>query len=57
MCLRYSFGLGDEADRIEAAIAAVLDQGLRTDDIMQRRHARKVGTAEMGDAIIAALDR
>jgi 3-isopropylmalate dehydrogenase len=55
MCLRYSFDLGTAADRIEAAIARVLDQGLRTADIKQDG-CRTVGTREMGDAIIAALD-
>src|SRR5882762_541164 len=33
MWMRYSFGMVDEADRVESAIAAVLDQGLRTKDI------------------------
>jgi 3-isopropylmalate dehydrogenase len=56
MCLRYSFFLGDIADRIDGAIAKVLDQGLRTADIAQDG-CRTVGTREMGDAIIAALDR
>jgi len=56
MCLRYSFDLGGTADRIEAAIAGVLDAGLRTADIAQDG-CRTVGTAEMGGAIIAALDR
>ena len=56
MCLRYSFFLGDIADRIEGAIAHVLDQGLRTADIAQDG-CRTVGTTEMGAAIIAALDR
>src|SRR4029079_16866462 len=46
MCLRYSFFLGDAADRIEAAIAKVLDQGLRTADIKQEG-CRTVGTREM----------
>ncbi len=55
MCLRYSFDLGETADRIEAAIARVLDDGLRTADIRQDS-CRTVGTREMGDAIIAALD-
>ena len=55
MCLRYSFDLRETADRIEAAIAHVLDQGLRTADIKQGG-CRTVGTREMGDAIIAALD-
>jgi 3-isopropylmalate dehydrogenase len=56
MCLRYSFDLGDAADRIERAIAHVLDQGLRTADISQDG-CKTVGTREMGDAILAALDR
>lgn len=54
MCLRYSFGLGDAADTIEKAISDVLDQGLRTGDIKQDG-CKTVGTAEMGDAIIASL--
>src|SRR5690606_26999740 len=34
MCLRYSFHMAEEADRLEAAISAVLDDGYRTRDIM-----------------------
>ena len=56
MCLRYSFFLGETADRIEAAISKVLDQGLRTADIAQDSCCT-VGTKEMGEAIVAALDR
>ncbi|HBF61295.1 MAG TPA: 3-isopropylmalate dehydrogenase, partial [Methyloceanibacter sp.] len=56
MCLRYSFSQGDLADKIEAAIAAVLDQGLRTGDIAQDG-CKTVGTREMGDAIIGSLNR
>jgi 3-isopropylmalate dehydrogenase len=56
MALRYSFDLGEVADRIETAIASVLDSGLRTADIAQDG-CRTVGTAEMGSAILAALDR
>jgi 3-isopropylmalate dehydrogenase len=56
MCLRYSFFLGDIADRIDGAIAKVLDQGLRTADIAQDG-CRTVGTTEMGEAIVAALNR
>ncbi|MGN6537720.1 MAG: isocitrate/isopropylmalate family dehydrogenase, partial [Mesorhizobium sp.] len=52
MCLRYSFGMVKEADALEAAIAAVLDDGLRTRDIASAG-TKEVGTAEMGDAIIA----
>jgi 3-isopropylmalate dehydrogenase len=54
MCLRYSFGLGDAADKIEKSIADVLDQGLRTGDIKQEG-CKTVGTAEMGDAILASV--
>ncbi len=56
MCLRYSFDQGALADKIEAAIANVLDQGLRTGDIAQEG-CETVGTREMGDAIIASLKR
>ena len=54
MMLRYSFALTREADLVEAAVAQVLADGLRTGDIMQPG-AKQVGTREMGDAIIAAL--
>ncbi|WP_245304240.1 isocitrate/isopropylmalate family dehydrogenase, partial [Hoeflea olei] len=53
MCLRYSFNMVAEADRLEAAISSVLDRGLRTGDIMSEG-CTKVTTAEMGDAILAA---
>lgn len=52
MCLRYSFNLVTEADNLEKAIANVLDKGIRTADIMAEG-ARKVGTVEMGEAILA----
>tara|TARA_R110000751_G_scaffold83930_3_gene168244 strand:- start:118 stop:660 length:543 start_codon:yes stop_codon:yes gene_type:complete len=51
MCLRYSFNMVAEADRLEKAIANVLEQGIRTGDIMAEG-CRQVGTAEMGDAIL-----
>jgi 3-isopropylmalate dehydrogenase len=50
MCLRYSFGMGEWADRIDSAIAAVLAKGLRTADIAHGA-ANPAGTARMGDAI------
>lgn len=53
MCLRYSFNMIDEANRVEAAIASVLDSGLRTGDIMADG-CTQVSTAEMGDAIVKA---
>jgi 3-isopropylmalate dehydrogenase len=52
MCLRYSFNMVAEADRLEAAIAGVLDDGIRTADIMSEGKT-KVGTTAMGDAILA----
>ena len=54
MMLRYSFGLDDAADGIEKAVAATLDSGIRTADIGLGKPGT-VGTAGMGDAIIAAL--
>ena len=54
MMLRYSLGQRAAADRIEKAVASVLRAGLRTADIFTAG-ARKVGTAEMGDAVVAAL--
>jgi len=56
MALRYSFDLGKEADLLDQAIAAVLAAGLRTGDIMQPGMI-KVGTAEMGTAILAELQK
>ncbi|MEO5362323.1 MAG: 3-isopropylmalate dehydrogenase [Magnetococcus sp. DMHC-8] len=54
MMFRHSLGLPDMADRIEAAVHRVLDQGLRTPDIFQPG-TQKVGTVAMGDAVLAAL--
>jgi 3-isopropylmalate dehydrogenase len=54
MMLRYTFGLEDQALRIEAAVKKVLAQGFRTGDIYERG-TNKVGTKEMGDAVLAAL--
>jgi 3-isopropylmalate dehydrogenase len=56
MALRYSYGLAKEADLIDQAIAGALGRGLRTADIMQP-NMRKVGTAEMGSAILEELER
>jgi 3-isopropylmalate dehydrogenase len=55
MCLRYSFAMKKEADLVERAVSAVLDQGIRTGDIMQPGK-RLVGTKDMGSAILASLD-
>ena len=54
MMLRYSFNLSEAADAIEKAVSLVLDQGLRTGDIWSQG-CTKVGTQEMGDAVVAAL--
>ncbi len=54
MMLRYTFGLEEQAVRIETAVKKVLAQGYRTGDIYERG-TNKVGTREMGDAVLAAL--
>jgi 3-isopropylmalate dehydrogenase len=54
MMLRYTFTRADVADRIEGAVRQVLHQGVRTGDIWQEG-MQKVGTAQMGDAVLAAL--
>ena len=56
MMLRYSLGMPLEADRIEVAVQKVLSQGLRTVDIFTDG-TKKVSTAEMGDAVVAALSK
>ena len=55
MMLRYSLGMEDAAQRVEAAVQAVLAQGLRTTDLAQPGEA-SVGTVAMGDAVLAALN-
>jgi 3-isopropylmalate dehydrogenase len=50
MMLRYSLGLGAEADRIEAAVAKALANGARSADL-----GGTMTTVEMGDAVLAAL--
>jgi len=54
MMLRYSFGLGEAAQSIDAAVQKVLAQGYATGDI-QREGCTRVGTRGMGDAVLAAL--
>ena len=54
MMLRYSFNLEAQAARIENAVKKVLAAGYRTGDIYELG-TRRVGTKEMGDAVIAAL--
>ena len=54
MMLRFSLNQAAAADRIETAVKAVLAQGLRTPDIYSKG-TTKVGTAQMGDAVVKAL--
>ncbi len=54
MMLRYSLGQPEAALRVEKAVREVLRQGLRTADIAEPGQA-SVGTARMGDAVVAAL--
>ncbi len=54
MMLRYSLDQDRAAARVEAAVKKVLAEGYRTADIFQRG-THKVGTREMGDAVVAAL--
>ena len=54
MMLRYTFNEEEAAKRIEAAVKKVLGQGYRTADIYETE-MRRVGTVEMGDAVVAAM--
>jgi 3-isopropylmalate dehydrogenase len=54
MALRYSFGLSEAAEGLDAAIGRVLAKGLRTADI-RGEMSRVISTSEMGDAIVAEL--
>ena len=54
MMLRYTFGLTAAADLIEAAVRKTLASGVATSDIY-RDGCTRVGTKEMGDAVLAAL--
>jgi 3-isopropylmalate dehydrogenase len=56
MALRYSFDLGAEAARVEAAVEQVLADGVRTADLMGPDGGTPVSTTDMGAAVIAALD-
>jgi 3-isopropylmalate dehydrogenase len=56
MAMRYSFNMGEEADRLEAAIAAALAKGLRTADI-KSDGSTVVSTSEMGEAVVGELER
>ncbi|WP_374316338.1 3-isopropylmalate dehydrogenase [Aquabacterium sp.] len=54
MMLRFSLNQEEAASRIERAVQTVLEQGLRTGDIYSEG-TKKVGTVEMGEAVVAAL--
>lgn len=54
MMLRYTFSQEAAAQRIESAVKKVLAQGYRTGDIYESG-TKKVGTKEMGDAVLAAM--
>ncbi|ACL72333.1 3-isopropylmalate dehydrogenase [Thioalkalivibrio sulfidiphilus] len=54
MMLRYTLNEPTLADLVDAAVSKVLDQGLRTPDIWTEG-CQKVGTAQMGDAVVKAL--
>ena len=54
MMLRFTLGKTEQADRIEKAVQKVLADGLRTPDIYEQG-TLKVGTEQMGDAVVAAL--
>jgi 3-isopropylmalate dehydrogenase len=56
MMLRYSFNRNDDADKVERAVRAVLGDGYRTGDIFQPG-MKRVGTSEMGDAVVEAVHR
>jgi 3-isopropylmalate dehydrogenase len=60
MMLRYSFGLEKEAKNIEEAVNKVLDDGLRTKDIVNPSgnmvNEKLAGTKEMGAAVLKALE-
>ena len=54
MALKYSLDLDKEAEQLDKAVQSVLDDGLRTKDIMSK-NMKEVSTSVMGDAIIAKL--
>jgi 3-isopropylmalate dehydrogenase len=56
MALRYSLDLDNEADALEKAVQDVLNDDLRTKDILSEGK-KEVSTSEMGDAIISKLKK
>ena len=56
MMLRYTFGLGQEADAVETAVKAVLTKGYRTPDLYQGKEGETlIGTAKAGELVVAEL--
>ena len=54
MALKYSLNLDKEANALEKAVQDVLDEGLRTRDIISKGK-KEISTSQMGDAIISKL--
>jgi 3-isopropylmalate dehydrogenase len=54
MALRYSLDLEKEADNLDHAVQKVLDDGLRTKDILSKGK-KEVSTSQMGNAIVSKL--
>ena len=55
MMLRYSLDEEELADMVDSAVSVVLDQGYRTADIFSEG-MKRIGTVEMGDAVVAVLN-
>jgi 3-isopropylmalate dehydrogenase len=57
LMLRHSFALNDAAAAIENAVEKTIEAGNRTGDIFSQNetNSQRIGTREMGDAIVAAL--
>tara|TARA_Y100001934_G_C12271527_1_gene735139 strand:- start:263 stop:454 length:192 start_codon:yes stop_codon:yes gene_type:complete len=56
IALRFSFGLPDQALRLEQAVEAAITAGFRTADLIRLREANPCSTTELGDAVIQFLD-
>ena len=56
LCLRFSLGLAQEANRLERAVAAAIDHGARTQDIAQPGE-KSISTKAMGDAVLKELEQ
>jgi 3-isopropylmalate dehydrogenase len=56
MMLRHSLGLNTEAEAVEKAIGAAIEEGARTPDIAERG-ARTFSTRQVGDAVLGGLPK